>query len=171
MATLAGTSERGPVQSLAPDLIERVIAAGAALMLALLLAAVARGHSQWRDVPALVWLHLGTIAVALAITPAMMLRRRGDRLHRRLGWVWAAAMFATALISLGVRTIRPGHFSLVHLFSVMTLVSVPLILVTARRHKVARHRRTVRGLLIGGLMVAGFFTLVPSRLLGHWLLG
>jgi len=171
MATLVEPPRQRRVKSLDPDMLERAIAAGSALMLAVLLAAIVRGHAQWVAVPPLIWAHLGTIALALALTPVMLLRRRGDRLHRRLGWTWAAAMFATALISLGIRVQHPGHFSLIHLFSLLTMVSVPTLLIAARRRNIARHRRTVRGLLVGGLLLAGFFTLIPTRLLGHWLLG
>jgi uncharacterized membrane protein len=55
------------------------------------------------------------------------------------------------------------------LLSVATLVLVPLLVITARRHNVARHRRTVRGIIIGALLIAGFFTFPFDRLLGHWL--
>lgn len=171
MATLAGGSPRKPVRSLDPDRLERVIAAASALMLVLLLAAVVRGRADWGRVPPLIWAHLATVAVALLLTPLMMLRRRGDRLHRALGWAWAAAMFATAILSLGIRVINRGGFSPIHILSLLTIVTVPALVVAARRHKIAAHRRRVRIILVAGLIVAGFFTLIPSRLLGHWLLG
>jgi uncharacterized membrane protein len=36
---------------------------------------------------------------------------------------------------------------------------------------VARHRRTIRALVIGALLVAGFFTFPFGRMLGVWLFG
>ena len=47
----------------------------------------------------------------------------------------------------------------------------PRVWLTARKHNVAGHRGTVRGLVTGALIVAGYFTLLETRLLGHWLFG
>ena len=101
----------------------------------------------------------------------MLLRPRGDRKHRQLGWVWCAAMFLTVFDSLWVRVINPGHFSYIHALSLFTLVQVPLIVLRARRHDWQRHRRSVRLMVTGALLIAGFFTFPFGRLLGHWLFG
>ena len=80
-------------------------------------------------------------------------------------------MLATAITSLFIHVSGPGRFSVIHLLSLWTLVQVPLIWWTARHHNVARHRRAVHGMVIGALLVAGFFTFPFHRLLGTWLLG
>lgn len=116
-----------------------------------------------------VWAHLSTIVVALVLTPVMLLRRRGDRFHRQLGWVWVGAMLSTALISLGIRNANDGGFSFIHILSVWTCIQVPLIVLNARRHRVAAHRSAVRGMVTGALLIAGFFTFPFNRLLGQWL--
>lgn len=156
---------------LAPDRFERLLAGAAALLLAAVLTAIARGADEWGEVPAIVWAHLATIIIALALTPVMLLRRRGDRLHRRLGWVWAAALALTAAISFGIRDLNDGSFSLIHLLSVWTLIQMSIIVWSARTHNVAMHRGAVRGMVTGALLVAGFFTFPFGRLLGGWLLG
>ena len=174
MATAAGEAlglrGRRPAGPLAPDRFERVLAFAAMLLLAAVIAAVARGAGEWGRVPGLVWAHLATIVVALVLTPVMMLRRRGDRLHRRLGRVWVGAMLLTALLSFGIRG-ADGGFSLIHLLSAFVTVVAPLVWVTAARHDVRAHRRVVRGLTTGALLIAGFFTFPFDRLLGHWLFG
>ncbi len=154
---------------LASGAIDRVLALHSVILLGFALAAIARGAAAWGRVPGVVWLHLATILVAVALTPVMLLRRRGDRRHRVLGGVWLASMAATAAISFFIHTIRPGQFSLIHLLSAWTLVQVPLIWWTARTHRVARHRRAVHGMVIGALLIAGFFTFPFHRLLGSWL--
>ena len=154
-----------------PDRLDRVLAVGALILLGFVVVALMRGFAEWGRVPALVWLHLTTILVALALTPTMLLRPRGDRLHRRLGWLWATAMFATAAISFGILESHAGRLSLIHILSAWTLLQVPLIVWSARNHHVATHRRAVRGMVIGALLVAGFFTFPFQRLLGHWLFG
>lgn len=155
----------------APDRFERILAVGAVILLAAAVVAVIRGRHDWALVPPLIWVHLATIAVALVLTPVMLLRPRGDARHRLLGTIWVAAMLATALISLGIRETNHGNFSIIHLLSVFTLVQVPILWWTARTHHVARHRRAVRGMVTGALLIAGFFTFPFDRLLGHWLFG
>ena len=152
-------------------MLDKALAAGAALLLAVVLVALVRGYPAWGTVPGVVWAHLATIVTALALTPVMLLRPRGDRLHRALGWVWAAAMFFTAFDSLFVRVIHPGKFSVIHLLSLWTMLQVPLIVLRARQHNWQRHRSAVRGMVIGALLIAGFFTFPFGRMLGRWLLG
>lgn len=159
----------GRATSFAPDTYERVLAAASAALLLTVLAALVRGAPHWREVPMAVWAHLATILVALLLTPPMLLRPRGDRWHRRLGRVWVGAMFATAALSLAVRTSHPGHFSPIHLLSVYVLVAAPLIWWTAATHRIAAHRGQVRGMVTGALILAGLFTLPFGRLLGTWL--
>ena len=80
-------------------------------------------------------------------------------------------MTLTALLSFNLRVINPGGFSFIHLLSAWTLIQVPIIVWTARTHNVVRHRRAVRGMVIGALLVAGFFTFPFGRLMGNWLFG
>ena len=117
----------------------------------------------------LIWLHLVAVMLPLAITPVQLLRRPGDGAHRVLGWIWAISLLATALISFGICEINDGGLSFIHIFSVITIVTVPMLSFAARHHRIARHRRAVRGLVTGALLAAGYFTLLPSRMLGGWL--
>lgn len=171
MASVAQGKDGGAPVRLTPDLWDRLLGGAAIVLLLMVAGALARGQAEWHRVPLLVWGHILTIIVALALTPVMLLRRRGDRLHRRLGWVWAGAMMLTAFDSLFVRGINHGGLSLIHIFSVITLLNVPLIVWSARTHDVARHRAAVRGLVFGALVVAGIFTFPFNRLMGHWLFG
>jgi uncharacterized membrane protein len=156
-------------RSTAPDRLERALGLLALVMLGFILAALVKGMADWPTIPAIIWLHLATIMLALALTPMLLWRPRGTAGHRQLGYVWSAAMLLTAIDSLFVTTSRPGHFSPIHILSVATIVLVPVLVISARRHNLARHRRTVRGMIIGALLIAGFFTFPFDRLLGHWL--
>lgn len=80
-------------------------------------------------------------------------------------------MALTAAISLTIRTINPGGFSLIHILSVWTLIQVPLIVIRARQHNIARHRAAVHGMVVGALLIAGFFTFPFDRMLGEMLFG
>ena len=164
-------SPAGRPASLVPDRVERLLAAGAIVLLAAVVVALIRGRAEWGLIPWQVWPHLVTIVIAVGLTPIMLLRRRGDRRHRVLGWVWVGAMTLTALLSFNLRVINPGGLSFIHLLSAWTLIQVPIIVWTARTHNVVRHRRAVRGMVIGALLVAGFFTFPFGRLMGNWLFG
>jgi uncharacterized membrane protein len=156
-------------RSLAPDTYEKVLSIGAIVLLGFVFVAVLKGRAQWAEIPPLIWPHLLTITVAVALTPVMLLRPRGTRAHRQLGWVWVVAMFSTAFLSLFVRNANHGGFSIIHILSVWTLIQVPIIVWSARTHNVKRHRRSVRAMVTGALLIAGFFTFPFNRLLGQWL--
>jgi uncharacterized membrane protein len=94
-----------------------------------------------------------------------------------LGRNWAALMFGNALLTLcfnagsGVSGgVFAGDFSPIHAISLFVLVMVPVAVLRARRHDVRGHEGTIRGLVIGSLLVAGFFTLPFGRTMGTWLL-
>ena len=159
-----------PVSTL-PGPLDRALAIGAVALFAAPAAAIVRGHAQWGAVPVLIWLHLATVLTATALTPVMLLRRRGDRKHRTLGTIWVAAMLLTAVLSLFIHVSGPGRFSVIHILSGWTLIQAPILWWSARRHDVARHKRAVHGMVIGALLVAGFFTFPFHRLLGGWLFG
>ncbi len=167
--TIDGAARR--TKPLAPDTYEKVLAVAATILLAAVLAAIARGHPYWTHIPRIIWVHLLTITVAVALTPVMLLRRRGDARHRTLGTIWVVAMLATALSSFFVRLSNHGGFSFIHILSVWTLIQVPIIWWSARHHNLARHRGAVRGMVTGALLIAGFFTFPFHRMLGEWLFG
>jgi uncharacterized membrane protein len=168
LATIATDRPRSP---LAPQPLDWALSAIAGGLLAVVALALVRGSSDWSRVPTIVWAHVLTIAVALALTPVMLLRKRGDYAHRVTGWVWVSSMMLTALLSFWVRGLNGASLSWIHILSALTLIQAPRIVLTARRHQHAKHRAAVRALITGALAIAGIFTLIPSRLLGHWLFG
>ena len=169
MATLAARAQGAGGKPLAADTYEKILAVAAIALFATILVALAKGYAQWSAVPLVIWGHLVTVMTALALTPVMLLRRRGDARHRLLGKIWVAAMFLTAVESFFVRFSNHGHFSFIHIISAYVVVAAPLIWWSARNHRVAAHRGQVRGMVTGALLIAGFFTLPFGRLLGQWL--
>lgn len=152
-------------------MFDRLLAVGALILFLAAVVALIRGSEWWSRIPFNIWTHLLTILIATGLTPVMLLRRRGDRLHRSLGYVWVVAMALTAATSLTIQTINPGSFSLIHILSIWTLIQVPLIVWRARQHDIVRHRSAVRGMVVGALLIAGFFTFPFDRMLGQMLLG
>lgn len=168
-SVIGGKPREAYTKPLAPDTYERVLSVGALILLVFVVVAMFKGRAQWAEIPLLIWPHLISVVVATVLTPVMLLRQRGTRGHRQLGWVWIIAMFLTALLSMFLRNVNQGGFSFIHILSVWTMIQVPVIAWSARHHNVKRHRYGVRAMVTGALLVAGFFTFPFDRLLGQWL--
>jgi uncharacterized membrane protein len=99
-------------------------------------------------------------------------RLKGTRTHRVVGYAWIGLMLCVAVSSFFIHELRQwGSFSLIHGLSIFTLLMLPLGLYFARQHDVVGHRKTMLGLFLGALVVAGAFTLLPGRILGRALFG
>ncbi len=92
---------------------------------------------------------------------------KGRLPHRALGRVWVGLMAIVAGSSLGIRSAWPlvGPFGPIHLLSLWVLVVLPRAVVAARRHQVPLHRRAMRQLFLGALVIAGAFTFWPGRIM------
>jgi uncharacterized membrane protein len=91
---------------------------------------------------------------------------KGTLPHRTLGWIWVALMAIVAVSSFWIHQIRLlGPWSPIHLLSIFTLVTLPLGVWMAHRHRVADHRRIMILLFSGALVIAGLFTLLPGRIM------
>lgn len=110
-------------------------------------------------------IHLAVVLAALAIGLYLLAGPKGRTAHRVLGWTWASFMLVGAVSSLFIMEVSPGSFSFIHLFSLATLISVPLGVYYARRHNVNAHRGAMTGVFIGGLLVAGTLSFLPGRLM------
>ena len=115
--------------------------------------------------PVVLKLHIGAALTALALGIAIMLRPKGVGLHRTLGWSWVFAMAVTAVSSLFLRGLNGDKLSLIHLLSGWVIVALPMGVWAIRSRKVQMHRRTMTGLFVGGLLVAGALTFIPGRLM------
>ncbi len=116
--------------------------------------------------PPLLITHI-TTAVGALITGGIALNlRKGTTLHRILGRIWVVLMVMTAMVSFGIRS--NGHFSWVHLLSVVSLVGVIAAVSAAVRGRIASHRRGMMATYFS-LVVTGAFTLLPGRRLGDLL--
>ena len=91
---------------------------------------------------------------------------KGTTVHRTLGWIWVLTMTTIAISSFWIHGIKQfGNYSWIHGLSIFVLVMLPLAVLAARQHRVSAHRRTMLGLFLGALVIAGLFTLVPGRIM------
>jgi uncharacterized membrane protein len=123
--------------------------------------------------PAIIQVHVVAALAALALGIVQIWLPKGTSMHRRLGWVWAALIATVALSSFWISRERfsLGPFSWIHGLSIFTLIALPYGILQARRHRIAAHRSAMMALFVGALVLAGLFTLAPSRILGRVLFG
>jgi uncharacterized membrane protein len=128
--------------------------------------------SDARGLSTAIILHLATAIPALILGPVVLLRRKGDTVHRWLGRIWVALMLATAIASAFIHSPGAGFmgtgYSFIHIFTIWTLVNAPLGVWLARKGKIDAHRGVMKG-LYAGLVIAGATTLIPGRLFGTML--
>lgn len=111
-------------------------------------------------------LHAFLALAALVVGAVQLIGPKGTLPHRVVGYLWAGLMLVIAASSLGIHTIRQfGPWSVIHILSVLVLVTVPVAVWRARRHQVQKHRSAMISLYVFALVVAGAFTLLPGRIM------
>jgi uncharacterized membrane protein len=119
--------------------------------------------------PALL-VHLSAMLGAIVVGAVLLWGRKGATAHRVLGWAWVVLMGTAALASWFIRGSGPFFgLSWIHGLTLLVCVALPLAVLAARRGRVAAHRSAMKQLYVGACVVAGVFTLLPGRFLGHLL--
>jgi uncharacterized membrane protein len=118
------------------------------------------------DAPATTQVHAFAAMAAFALGVVQLAAPKGTLPHRAIGWAWVALMVVVATSSFWIHELRIWDaWSPIHLLSVFTLATLPFAVLHARRHHVARHRKAMMAIFVGGLVIAGLFTFVPSRIM------
>ena len=92
--------------------------------------------------------------------------KKGTIRHKIIGWNWVLAMGLVAVSGLFIHEIRMfGMFSPIHFFSLMTVFFLYLGVQAARKKQIKKHQRIMSYTYLLGLIITGFFTLWPGRLL------
>lgn len=117
-------------------------------------------------------IHAFAAIAAFGLGGLVLFRRKGDRRHRQLGRVWVILMVVVAISSLFIWQSRTfGLFSPIHILSLVTLVNLWLGIRFARRRNIRAHVGTMQALYVGALVIAGWFTFMPGRIMNHVVFG
>lgn len=114
-------------------------------------------------------IHVGTVVPALFLGAPILLMKKGTALHKALGRIWATLMMTTAISSFWLTGLT-GGVGPIHIFSVVTLVSIPWAIYNIRKGNIIAHQRAMTGPYIG-LFIAGLFSFLPGRLMGNLAFG
>jgi uncharacterized membrane protein len=125
--------------------------------------------SGYGDAPFALMLHVGTVIPALFLGAPVLLMKKGTPLHKALGRIWASLMITTSISSFWLTGLT-GGIGPIHIFSAVTLVSIPWAVICARKGDFVRHQRAMIGPYIG-LFIAGLFAFLPGRMMGNLVFG
>jgi uncharacterized membrane protein len=126
--------------------------------------------------PLAVQIHLFTVVPAFFLgTWQIFLSRKGAPFHRALGYVYLALMTVTAIAAIFVHQLKgvPMLFGFgpIHLFIPLTLAGVAGALYGAKTHNIRMHKRSMLGVYVGGLLIAGGFAFMPGRIMHAMIFG
>ena len=113
-------------------------------------------------------IHLAFSLLALPLGGWMLAAPKGTPRHRLLGRLWVALVVGACLSSFWI--CGEDGYSIIHLLTLWTLISVAMAVFYIRRRRVAAHRGWMIGTM-AGLATAGILALGPQRLLGELLFG
>jgi uncharacterized membrane protein len=117
-------------------------------------------------------IHAFSAMAAFGLGVVQMSAPKGTLPHRTFGWIWVTLMLVVCISSFFIHELRVwGEWSPIHLLAVFTLIMLPLAVLAAHRHEVARHRGRMIGLFVGALVLAGLFTFWPGRIMYHVVFG
>lgn len=105
--------------------------------------------------------HVVAALYVLVLGPLNIFRRRRDRTHRIIGYIWVSAMYFVCVSSFWIVT--DGHFSWLHGLSAFTIITVTLGLVSAIRRNIVAHRANMIGSYIGIAIAFVFASTAPGR--------
>ena len=122
--------------------------------------------------------HMTAAILAVATGPVALWARLGrskrPRLHRAFGYAWVTLMLLTAVSAIFIRDFalpNVNGYTPIHLLVPVTLIMLVVAFGFLLRGNINGHRKTMQRLYIGACLVAGGFTLLPSRYLGQLLWG
>lgn len=117
-------------------------------------------------------LHAFAAIMALGLGGVQLYMPKGGRRHKMMGWVWLILMMIIAVSSFWIHEIKQYKgYSLIHLLSVWTVVSLPMAVFAIRGGQVQNHARYMKSLYFFALVVAGAFTLLPGRVMYQVIFG
>jgi uncharacterized membrane protein len=119
-------------------------------------------------------IHMSAAITAVLLGPLALWARLGrttrPRLHRALGYAWVTCMVAAALSAVFIRDFglpNIAGYTPIHLLIPLTFFSLYRAFQYLLAGNFQGHRKSMQWLYFSACLVAGAFTLLPGRYLGH----
>ncbi|MEP0391040.1 MAG: hypothetical protein ABJ205_11740 [Erythrobacter sp.] len=119
---------------------------------------------------AAVLFHVTTVVPCVPLGLYLLLAPKGTAMHKALGKLLVALMVVTATSTLFIH--EGMALSWIHIFVPLTYRASWLIVSSARKGDIKRHKAEIVGLFLGALMIPGIFAIIlPGRLMNVMLFG
>ena len=117
-------------------------------------------------------LHAIMAIIAIILGGIQLSMKKGGAIHKLLGRIWVGLMLIVAITSFFIHETKMwGDYSPIHLLSLLTIFTLGVGIYYVRVGNVKRHKQTMIALYFFALIVAGFFTLYPGRIMHQILIG
>lgn len=114
-------------------------------------------------IPVVLQVHITSALTSFLVGVWILSLPKGSGMHKKLGWIWVAAMATTAISSFFLTGLNDDSFSWIHALSAWTVIGLPVGIYAIRRKDVKKHAKSMTGMFLGGMVVAGLFTFLPGR--------
>ena len=117
-------------------------------------------------------LHAIAAMVAIIVGGIQFSMKKGGMVHKILGRLWIGLMLIVSISSFFIHEIKLwGAYSPIHLLSIWTIFSLGLAIYFVRIGNIKRHKQVMIALYVFALILTGFFTLLPGRVMHQVLVG
>ncbi|WP_440618566.1 DUF2306 domain-containing protein [Candidatus Pelagibacter sp. HIMB1493] len=117
-------------------------------------------------------LHAIMAMIAIILGGIQLSMKKGGAIHKLLGRIWVGLMLIVAITSFFIHETKMwGDYSPIHLLSLWTIFSLGLGIYFVRVGNIKRHKQVMIALYFFALILTGFFTLYPGRIMHQILIG
>jgi len=117
-------------------------------------------------------LHAIAAMIAIVLGGIQLYMKKGGPVHKLLGRIWVGLMLIVSVSSFFIHEIKLwGAYSPIHLLSLWTIFSLGLAIYFVRVGNIKRHKQVMIALYCFALILTGFFTLMPGRVMHQIMFG
>ena len=110
--------------------------------------------------------HAIAAMIAVILGGIQLVMKKGSMVHRWLGRIWVSLMLIVSFSSFWIHEIKLiSLYSPIHLLSLWTIFSCWMGIYFARKGNIKRHKYVMISLYFFALILTGFFTLMPGRVM------
>ena len=117
-------------------------------------------------------LHAIIAMIAIILGGIQLSMKKGGAIHKFLGRIWVGLMLIVAISSFFIHEIKLwGDYSPIHLLSLWTIFILGVGVYYASVGNIKRHKQVMIATYFFALILTGFFTLYPGRIMHQILIG
>ena len=111
-------------------------------------------------------LHAIAAMIAIILGGVQLYVKKGGVIHKLLGRIWVGLMLIVSVSSFFIHEIKLwGAYSPIHLLSIWTIFSLGLAIYFVHVGNIKRHKQVMLALYGFALILTGFFTFMPGRVM------